>query len=86
MSDQTISHAEVFDKLTAREQEVLALMSEGLANPTIAERLVITTRAVEKHVSNILWKTTGMFVDERDYDRRVLAVVNYLNAGSSQEG
>ena len=41
------------DDLTPREREVLELMAEGRSNQAIAERLVVTPRAVEKHVTSI---------------------------------
>jgi DNA-binding CsgD family transcriptional regulator len=44
------------DTLTAREREVLSLLAEGMSNPAIAERLVITPKTVEHHVSSILDK------------------------------
>jgi NarL family two-component system response regulator LiaR len=44
------------DDLTAREREVLALMVEGLTNPQIAERLVVSRSTAKAHVSNILSK------------------------------
>src|ERR687888_2311 len=44
------------DALTAREKEVLALMAEGRSNAAIAEALVVTERAVEKHVTSIFSK------------------------------
>jgi DNA-binding NarL/FixJ family response regulator len=52
------------DRLTAREHEVLELMASGWSNSAIAKRLVLGERAVEKHVSSVLWKldlppTTG---------------------------
>jgi NarL family two-component system response regulator LiaR len=47
--------AEAFE-LTPREQEVLALMIEGLTNPEIAERLVVSRSTAKAHVSNILSK------------------------------
>lgn len=64
------------DQLTPREGEVLALMAEGRSNAGIAERLVVTEGAVEKHVSNIFAKL-GLTPAESDH-RRVLAVLAYL--------
>jgi DNA-binding NarL/FixJ family response regulator len=63
-------------QLTPREQEVLGLMAEGRSNQAIAERLVVTLRAVEKHVTSIFGKL-GLPADEQDH-RRVLAVLQYL--------
>ena len=48
--------ADVLEELTPREHEVLALMAEGHTNAAIAERLVITGGAVEKHVRNVFMK------------------------------
>jgi len=64
------------DQLTPREGEVLALMAEGLSNAGIAEHLVVTDGAVEKHVSNIFAKLR-LTPAESDH-RRVLAVLAYL--------
>jgi DNA-binding NarL/FixJ family response regulator/class 3 adenylate cyclase len=66
------------DALTAREREVLELMAEGRSNQAIAEKLVVTPRAVEKHVTSIFTKL-GLPASAEDH-RRVLAVVTYLNA------
>ncbi len=65
-------------ELTPREREVLALMAEGRSNNGIAERLVITEGAVEKHVRSILSKLRLPFAD--DSHRRVLAVLTFLEA------
>ncbi|HEY5660684.1 MAG TPA: response regulator transcription factor [Gaiellaceae bacterium] len=65
-------------ELTPREREVLGLMAEGRSNTAIAEKLVITQRAVEKHVKNIFLKLRLSPVDT-DH-RRVLAVLRYLEA------
>jgi DNA-binding NarL/FixJ family response regulator len=65
-------------ELTPREREVLGLMAEGRSNQGIAERLVVTERAVEKHVTNILAKL-GIATATADH-RRVLAVLTYLRA------
>ncbi len=64
------------DELTPREGEVLGLMAEGLSNAGIAQRLVITEGAVEKHVTSIFTKL-GLEPAETDH-RRVLAVLRYL--------
>jgi DNA-binding NarL/FixJ family response regulator len=64
------------DELTPREHEVLALMAEGLSNSGIAQRLVVTEGAVEKHVTSIFTKL-GLEPAETDH-RRVLAVLRYL--------
>jgi DNA-binding NarL/FixJ family response regulator len=63
-------------ELTPREREVLGLMAEGRSNVAIAERLVVTPRAVEKHVTNIFAKL-GLRDAEQDH-RRVLAVLRFL--------
>jgi DNA-binding NarL/FixJ family response regulator len=65
-------------ELTPREREVLGLMAEGRSNQAIAEALVITERAVEKHVTSIFGKL-GLSPAAEDH-RRVLAVLTYLNA------
>lgn len=64
--------------LTAREREVLELMAEGRSNTGIAERLVVTERAVEKHVTSIFQKL-GLPQASEDH-RRVLAVLTYLRS------
>jgi DNA-binding NarL/FixJ family response regulator len=66
------------DSLTPREREVLELMAEGRTNQAIAERLVVSERAVEKHVTNVLGKL-GLSVSAQDH-RRVLAVLTFLRA------
>jgi DNA-binding NarL/FixJ family response regulator len=64
--------------LTPREREVLALMAEGRSNAAIADALVVTPRAVEKHVGNIF---TKLDLHESGTDhRRVLAVLRYLRS------
>jgi DNA-binding NarL/FixJ family response regulator len=64
--------------LTPREREVLELMAEGRSNQAVADKLVVTPRAVEKHVTSIFVKR-GLPASSDDH-RRVLAVLTYLNA------
>ena len=64
------------DQLTPREREVLEHMAQGRSNQGIAEQLVVTERAVEKHVTSIFGKLRLPHAPE-DH-RRVLAVLTYL--------
>jgi DNA-binding NarL/FixJ family response regulator len=69
---------EPLSRLTPREREVLALMAEGRTNAGISARLVVTEKAVSKHINNIFTKL-DLYRGEDD-NRRVLAVLTYLNA------
>jgi DNA-binding NarL/FixJ family response regulator len=71
-----------FEGLTSRERQVLALMAQGLSNRSIAGELVVSTPAVERHVTSIFAKL-GMSSRRRDVHRRVMAVVRYLGQSSS---
>jgi DNA-binding NarL/FixJ family response regulator len=64
--------------LSDREREVLSLMAEGRSNNAIASELVVTDRAVEKHVTSIFSKL-DLPPAEQDH-RRVLAVLRFLRA------
>ena len=66
------------DSLTKRESEVLALIAEGLSNAGVAQKLVVTISAVERHVSSIFDKL-GLHQSPEQH-RRVLAVLNYLRS------
>ena len=66
------------DDVTPREREVLELMAEGRSNQGIAERLDISERAVQKHVTAIFDKL-GIAAGTEDH-RRVLAVLTFLRA------
>ena len=64
--------------LTPRQQEVLALVAEGLSNASIAARLFLTEKAVVQHVSRI-YDALGLTADAESH-RRVQAVVRYLDS------
>lgn len=73
---QLLRRSDPVDRLTEREREVLALLAEGHSNAAIAERLVVTEAAVNKHVGNILAKLD--LPPSADSNRRVLAVLTWL--------
>ncbi len=67
-------------RLTDRQREVLALMAEGRSNAGIARQLVVTEKAVAKHITRIF---DLLELDPAaDDHRRVLAVVRYLSASA----
>jgi DNA-binding NarL/FixJ family response regulator/class 3 adenylate cyclase len=66
------------EELTPREREVLELMAEGRSNQAIADRLYVTLRAVEKHVTSIFSKLD--LPASTDDHRRVLAVLLFLRS------
>jgi DNA-binding NarL/FixJ family response regulator len=68
---------QAMEDLTPREREVLGLMAEGRSNRAIAEQLVISAGAVEKHITNVFAKL-GLEPDDTAH-RRVLAVLRYLS-------
>jgi DNA-binding NarL/FixJ family response regulator len=72
------------DELTAREREVLALMAEGRSNQGIAERLVVTEHAVEKHVTSIMRKLD--IAAGPGEHRRVLAVLAFMKRAGDASG
>jgi len=72
----TGARADILERLTARERAVLELMAEGRSNGAIAERLVVSLGAIEKHITNIFAKLELPACD--DDHRRVLAVLAYL--------
>ena len=65
-------------RLTPREREVLALMAEGRSNGDIATAFVVSDSAVAKHINSIF---TKLDLSAADGDRRVLAVLHFLNSG-----
>jgi DNA-binding NarL/FixJ family response regulator len=71
------------DRLTPRELEILGLIAEGRSNAAIAEKLVVTKRAVERHINSIFLKL-GLRESE-DVSRRVKAALLYLS-GETADG
>ncbi|PSK98553.1 LuxR family two component transcriptional regulator [Murinocardiopsis flavida] len=78
------NRAGALDRLSPRENDVLAAMAEGLNNAGIAARLFITERAVEKHIRAIFTKL-DLGHDDHDH-RRVLAVLRFLRSSTSAAG
>jgi DNA-binding NarL/FixJ family response regulator len=76
VSQLLIARSDPLSKLTPREREVLALMAEGRTNIAIAQKMVVSDGAVEKHISNIFAKL-GLAPSDSDH-RRVMAVLAYL--------
>lgn len=66
-------------QLTPKEREVLALMAQGRSNAAIAQTLVVTMGAVEKHIASIFMKL-DLPADDGQRHRRVAAVVQYLGS------
>jgi DNA-binding NarL/FixJ family response regulator len=69
------------DFLTPREREVLGEMAQGKSNAAVAAGLVLSERAVEKHINSIFSKLH--LTEERDVNRRVAAVLLYLTEGDT---
>ena len=70
--------ADPLAELTEREREVLALIAEGMSNRAIADRIFVTERTVEAHVTQIFQKL--QLPQSADQHRRVLAVLAFLRA------
>lgn len=73
--------AQMLSRLTTREREVLSELATGFSNRTVAQRLVLSQRAVEKHINSIFAKLE-LTVDD-SVDRRVKAVLMFLNDDGS---
>ncbi|MFC6880833.1 MULTISPECIES: response regulator transcription factor [Actinomadura] len=71
------SPGRMLDRLTERERSVLALMAEGLSNQAISRRLFLSESAVGKYTTSMFGKLG--ITDDEDGNRRVLAVLTYLN-------
>jgi DNA-binding NarL/FixJ family response regulator len=67
------------DRLTRREQQVLALMAEGRSNGAIGDQLTVGVKTVETHISSVFTKLGLNQLSGEN--RRVLAVLTYLRRG-----
>jgi DNA-binding NarL/FixJ family response regulator len=74
--------ADPLESLTARERSVLALVAEGYSNEAVAARLVVNTRTVETHMTNIFTKLS--LETDSGTHRRVLAVLTHLRAHAEE--
>jgi DNA-binding NarL/FixJ family response regulator len=73
--------AVTLSRLTPREREVLGELATGFSNRIVAQRLVLSQRAVEKHINSIFAKL-GLTIDD-SVDRRVKAVLMFLDDRTS---
>ena len=73
--------ARTVGRLTRRESEVLAGLASGSSNRALAQKLVLSQRAVEKHINSVFAKL-GLTADDT-VDRRVKAVLMFLNDGAA---
>ena len=71
------------EQLTEREQSVLALIAEGCSNGAIAQKLFLSRKTVETHVSQIFLKLR--IRESADHHRRVLAVLAYLRSSFKKQ-
>jgi len=78
LSAHTRTHTPL-EELTPRELEILALIAEGRSNTAIADALVVTKRAVERHINAIFRKLE--LEESEDVSRRVTAALLYLTRG-----
>jgi hypothetical protein len=72
------------DDLAEREYEVLVLMAEGLTNRGISERLFVTKHSVEKYMTQVLLKVVGLPEKNPRFNRRVMAVLKFLEVQHKQ--
>jgi DNA-binding NarL/FixJ family response regulator len=77
MATGTRRHDSMLDRLTPRELEVLAMVARGMTNVAIATELVVTDRAVEKHINSILAKLD--LPSDAPVHRRVAATLVFLS-------
>jgi DNA-binding NarL/FixJ family response regulator len=80
---RTAAENSLLRELTAREREVLSEIAEGKSNAAIAESLVLTKRAVEKHINSIFMKLN--LADAEDVSKRVKATLVFLSDTSPRD-
>ena len=78
VANRSLSPSSPIERLTPREREILGEMAQGKSNAAIAATLILSERAVEKHINSIFSKL--QLSEERDINRRVKAVLVYLAA------
>jgi DNA-binding NarL/FixJ family response regulator len=76
------TQSELFPELTEREREILAFIAAGQTNAEIAEKLVISTKTVRNHVSNIYRRTRGKFTYENCHLRKYITCKILVNLPS----
>ena len=81
VASRATSASSPIERLTPREREILGEMAQGKSNAAIAASLILSERAVEKHINSILSKLH--LTEEPDINRRVKAVLVYLSAAGS---
>ena len=81
VASRSRSASSPIERLTPREREILGEMAQGKSNAAIAATLILSERAVEKHINSIFSKLH--LTEEPDINRRVKAVLVYLSAAGS---
>jgi len=74
---QSAAETKTFPELTEREREILKLIAQGLTNPAIAEKLVLSPKTIRNHVSNIFSKL--------QVNNRAQAIVKARQAGMGDQ-
>lgn len=77
----SLQRCESVDRLSPREGETLALMAAGWSNARICERLLISSKTLERHISSIFFKLR--LLPNESENRRVLAVLHHLDEAPS---
>ena len=84
VADRTRGERSSLAELTPREREVLSQIAQGKSNSAIADSLVLTKRAVEKHINSIFSKLD--LSEAQDASKRVKATLAFLSEASGNTG